>query len=152
MQQEKGLVWAVDEQNMVNFFTPRQCPRVYYRAVEATTDEDIGKFFSSSARHCIAIESKHFENMAKATIYLYELDPLSFTSTDKSGADGPGYYISEQAQIPLSVTRLDNLFERLFERNVEVRILPNLHQLKDAVIASTLQGGMMRTGLAQPIS
>ena len=141
----KGLVWALDERGLINFMTPRNCPRVYYYAVESSTEEDIVKYFASSARHGIAIENIWHERMTKASLYIYEFDAATFYKTD-----GPGYYVSEQTQVPLSVTKVDNLFERLFEQNVEVRILPNLHQLKEAVMQSTLKGGMMRTGLAQP--
>jgi hypothetical protein len=145
MQQTKGLVWALEESGIVNFLVPRQCPRVYYRATENTTEEDISRFFASSARQGIAIESIWHERMTKASLYIYEFDGAGFYP-----ADGPMYMVSEHTQIPLSVTKVDNLFERLFERNVEVRILPNLHQLKEAVLQSTLRGGMMRSGLAQP--
>ncbi|MCL2840470.1 MAG: hypothetical protein FWE05_06815 [Defluviitaleaceae bacterium] len=145
MQQTKGLVWALEESGIVNFLVPRQCPRVYYRATEDTTEEDIARFFVSSARQGIAIESIWHERMTKAFLYIYEFDGATFYP-----ADGPMYMVSEQTQIPLSVTKIDNLFEQLFDRNVEVRILPNLHLLKEAVLQSTLCGGMMRSGLAQP--
>ena len=145
MDNFKGYVRALDERGLINFMTPRNCPRVYYYAVETTTEEDIAKYFASSARHGIAIENIWHECMTKASLYIYELDAITFYK-----ADGPGYYISEQTQIPLSVTKVDNLFEQLFEKNVEVRILPNLHQFKEAVMQSTVRGGMMRTGLAQP--
>ncbi|MCL2170990.1 MAG: hypothetical protein FWB71_02455 [Defluviitaleaceae bacterium] len=145
MQQTKGLVWALEESGIVNFLVPRQCPRVYYRATEETTEEDIARFFASSSRQGIAIENIWHDRMTKASLYIYEFDGSTFYP-----ADGPMYMVSEQTQTPLSVTKVDNLFAQLFERNVEVRILPNLHQLKEAVLQSTLRGGMMRSGLAQP--
>jgi hypothetical protein len=54
---EKGLVWALNERCLPNFLTPRDCPRVTYHINDTTTDNDILKFFSSSSRHCVAIEN-----------------------------------------------------------------------------------------------
>ena len=56
LDQSKGLVWALTEPALPNFLTPRDCPRIGYRVNEKTTQDDITKFFSSSSRHCVAIE------------------------------------------------------------------------------------------------
>lgn len=132
MDQTKGLVWALTEPAIPNFLTPRACPRVGYRVNDQTTQEDIAKFFSSSSRHCVAIEQDWHARMLTATLYIYELDPTNFYP-------GGGFYVSEQTEIPISMTKYENLYEELFKRNVEVRILDYLWELAEAVKNSTLQ-------------
>ncbi len=48
LDKKLGLVWAIDEDRLPNFLTPRNCPRVTYYVGKDTTAEDKRKFFSSS--------------------------------------------------------------------------------------------------------
>ena len=134
LDQSKGLVWAVNEPCLPNFFTPRECPRVTYHVGEQTAAEDIAMFFSSSQRHCVAIEHAWFERMKHTTLYLYEFDPRNFYLQDACA----GYYVSEQTETPIGRTQADDLFGALFKRDVEVRLVNNLWALADAVKRSTL--------------
>jgi len=45
LDKSKGLVWAITEQCLPNFLTPRDCPRVAFHAAETTTQDDIARFF-----------------------------------------------------------------------------------------------------------
>jgi len=143
---EKGLVWALNERCLPNFLTPRDCPRVTYHVRETTVEDDILKFFSSSQRHCVAIENAWYERMTKTSLYLYEFDSTNFYMYD----DVAGFYVSEQTEIPISVTKYDDLFAELFKRNVEVRILDNLWELGEAVKESSLNWSLCRMINAQP--
>lgn len=59
LDKKVGLVWAIDENRLPNFLTPRDCPRVTYYIGENTSQEDIDKYFtSSSIRHTVIIENK----------------------------------------------------------------------------------------------
>ena len=40
-----GLVWAIDEDRLPNFLTPRDCPRVAYSIGRNTTKADKKAFF-----------------------------------------------------------------------------------------------------------
>jgi len=133
---ENGLVWALNERCLPNFLTPRDCPRVTYHVGENTTNDDISKFFSSSARHCVTIENAWYERMTKTPLYLYEFDATNFYQHGQD--DVAGYYVSEQTEQYISVIKIDDLFAELFKRNIEVRILNNLWQLGEAVQKSTL--------------
>jgi hypothetical protein len=133
MDKSKGLVWSLTEPSLPNWLTPRDCPRVGYRATEETTASDIATFFSSPSRHAVAIEHGWYKRMADTTIYLYEFDPSNFYF-DKTA----GFYVSDKTEIPIGVVKYENLFEEQFRRNVEVRILNNLWELGEAVKASTL--------------
>ena len=79
LDQNIGLVWALDEARLPNFFTPRDCPRVAYHVNSQTTDVDKQRFFTSHlTSYAIVIESKLFRIMNNTTLYLYEFDPQDF--------------------------------------------------------------------------
>ena len=70
-----GLVWAIDEEHLPNFLTPRDCPRVTYHIRPETTEEDRRRFFTSdNVMHTVIIEHGWFDRMRNTTLYLYEFD------------------------------------------------------------------------------
>ena len=146
LDKSRGLVWAINEHCLPNFLTPRDCPRVTYHAAEATLLEDIEKFFSSTSQHCVAIEHGWYQRMAEACLYLYEFNAANFYLQDQVA----GFYVSEQTETPISVTKIDNLFAAQFKRGVEIRILDNLWALGDAVQKSTLNWSLCRMRNAAP--
>ncbi len=146
LDQSKGLVWAVAENCLPNFLTPRNCPRVAYYATSKTTESDIGKFFSSKDQlYCVAIENKWWEVMTNTTLFLYEFDPKNFYLQDKVA----GYYVSEKVEKPIQVTAINNLLEKQFALHVEIRMLENLWGLAEAVKQSTLNWSLCRMKYAQ---
>jgi hypothetical protein len=146
LDKSKGLVWAIDERRLPNFFTPRECPRVTYHVGEQTGGEDVARFFSSSRRHAVAIEHAWFERMRATTLHIYEFDPANFTLQDACA----GYYVSERTETPIGKTRIDDLFGALFQRGIEVRLVNNLWLLRDAVVNSTLNYSICDMWNAQP--
>lgn len=143
---KEGLVWAIDEQRLPNFLTPRNCPRVTWYAGADTSSEDKKKYFSSTTgSHVVVIENKWFEAMKNTVLYLYEFNPAGFELQDKIA----GYYISKTTQIPIGKTRIENVFAELFLRGVEVRIVDNLWDICERVQKSTLNWSMCRMGFAQ---
>jgi len=147
MDKSKGLVWALTEPPLPHWLTPRDCPRVGYRVTEESTQDDIDKFFSSSSRHCLAIEHGWHKRMSETTLYLYEFDTTNFYFDDIAQ-----FYVSDQTEKPISVTKYEDLFEELFNRNIEVRIINNLWALAEAVRKSTLHSSLCRMGYARPKS
>ena len=145
MDKSKGLVWALTEPPLPYWLTPRDCPRVGYRIVEESTQDDIDRFFSSSSRHCVAIEHGWHKKMSETTLYVYEFDNANFY-WDKCAQ----FYVSDQTEIPISVTKYENLYEELVKRNVEVRILNNLWELGEAVQKSSLKWSLCRMVNAIP--
>lgn len=68
VNQNIGLVWAIDDARLPNYLTPRNCPRVTYSVGPQTTDSDKKLFFSSSEiSHAIVLESKWYYEMQNAT-------------------------------------------------------------------------------------
>jgi hypothetical protein len=146
LDKSKGLVWAINEQCLPNFLTPRNCPRVAFHACDATNQHDMARFFSSSSRHCVAIEHAWLDRMLNTSLFIYEFDAANFYLQDQSA----GYYVSEKTEKPLSVIRIDDLFSELSKRDVEVRLLSNLWALGDAVQKSTLNWSLCRMRNAAP--
>jgi hypothetical protein len=63
---------------------------------------------------------------------------------------GAGYYISRSPVIPRSVSPIDDLLGELLAYDVELRVMPSLWRLRDAVVASTLQFSIIRMRNALP--
>lgn len=145
MDKSKGLVWALTEEHLPQFLTPRECPRVTYRITDKTTQDDIKKFFSSSSRYCVAIEHGWYKTMASTTLYVYEFDTANFYFDDCAG-----FYVSDQTEKPISAIRYNDLFEELFIRNVEIRMINNLWNLADEIKKSTLKYSICDMANAQP--
>ncbi len=147
MDKSVGLVWAIDEERLPNFLTPRNCPRVTYHIGKNATQADIQKFFTSSqSNHCIVIENTWFDAMRSTTLYLYEFDTADFELQD----DIAGYYVSKTAQKPIAKYTVTDLFSELFKRNVEIRFVENLWDIADKVKNSTLNWSLCRMGYAEP--
>lgn len=140
------LVWAITEKCLPNFTTPRDCPRVTFHVSETTTQADRTQFFASHTQeHCVAIEAKWYHKMRNTKLYVYEFETKDFYRQDEIA----GYYVSELSQKPIAVTAFDDLFGSLMKRNVEIRILDNLLDLRDAVMKSSLNWSMCRMGNAE---
>jgi hypothetical protein len=141
-----GLVWAIDEKRLPNFLTPRDCPRVTYHIGDNTSEHDKEMYFTSSdIQHVVIIESSWFKIMKNTRLFLYEFNPEGFELQDNIA----GYYVSKTAQTPIAKYTINDLFEALFERNVELRVVKNLWEISDKIRSSTLNWSMCRMGNAQ---
>ena len=140
MQNSPAFVWAINEACLPNYLMPRDCPRVAFHVNESTTKADKRKHLSSVSDHVIAIESRWFEKMKNTTLYLYEFDSADFYLQDEIA----GYYVSEKTQNPISKMILTDLFEELFRRNIELRILPEIITLRDEIINTSFAWSMCR--------
>ena len=142
-----GLVWAIDEERLPNFLTPRDCPRVAYHIGKNTSEVDKKRFFtSSSIKHTVIIESDWFNRMKDTTLYLYEFDTSDFELQDEIA----GYYISKTPQHPIAKHQVSDLFSALMTRNVEIRIVDNLWDIADIIKSSTLNWSLCRMKNAKP--
>ena len=142
-----GLVWAIDEERLPNFLTPRDCPRVTYHVGKNTSEVDKKRFFtSSSIKHTVIVESHWFERMKNTTLYLYEFDISNFELQDEIA----GYYISKSPQVPIAKYQVSDLFSELITRNVELRVVDNLWDIADTIKHSTLNWSLCRMKNAKP--
>jgi Family of unknown function (DUF6886) len=142
---EGPAVWAIDEARLRNYLLPRECPRVTFYAGRQTTAEDAARFLGSSAA-VVAIESTWVERVRRTRVYCYHLRPETFQLLDECA----GYHVSRVPVAPVRVEALDDLPAELHRRGVELRVVPNLWPLRDAVVASSLQFSMIRMRNALP--
>ena len=139
------VVWAIDADRLRNYLVPRDCPRVTYYAGSETTDGDVRRFLGSSTA-VVAIEREWFERLRSCRLYCYHLPPETFECVDECA----GFFVSRVAVIPTCVEVVDDPVSELQRRGVELRVAPNLWQLRDAVVASSLQFSIIRMRNAQP--
>ena len=140
------LVWAIAEDRLTDFLTPRDCPRVGYHVTPETTLADRQRFFTAPGHeHALVIEDSWFTVMGQTTLWLYEFDPSGFELQDAAA----GYYVSKSPQAPIGKYCIDDVFDELFRRDVEVRIVNNLRAVAEDVQQSTLDWSLCRMQNAQ---
>jgi len=141
----ESLVWAIDDEHVRNYLVPRECPRVTFYAGRRTSVADRERFLGSS-RAVVAIESAWFERLRSCRLFCYHLPGDTFRCID----DTAGYFVSRIAVRPISVEAVTDPVSALLQRGVELRILPSLWALRDAVIESTLEFSIIRWRNALP--
>ena len=139
------VVWAIAERRLCNYLLPRDCPRVTYYAGADTTPADVERFLGASSA-VVAIESAWLERALSTRLYCYHVSPESFECLDACA----GYFVSRAPVVPLRIEVFDNPLAEVLRREVEVRILPSLWSLRDAVVASSLQFSLIRMRNARP--
>ena len=96
----------------------------------------------------VAIEQRWIERLEQCRLYCYSLPDQTFECLDECA----GYFVSRGAVVPTDVEVLPDPISELRRRGVELRVLPNLWPLRDAVIASSLQFSIIRMRNALPRS
>ncbi len=91
-----------------------------------------GEFYRTQLRTC--------------RLYCYHLPPESFECLDECA----GYFVSRSCVVPAFAEVFDDSAAELLRRGVELRFVPNLWFLHDAVVASSLQFSMIRMRNALP--
>src|SRR5262249_55074111 len=142
---DEPVVWAIDADRLRNDLLPRECPRVTYYAGPETTADDVQRFLGSSPA-VIAVEGSWLERLRSCRLFCYHLPPETFECLD----DCAGYFVSRRPVVPTQVQVVDDLLAALLGRGVELRLVPNLWPLRDAVISSTLRFSMIRMRNALP--
>lgn len=139
------VVWAIDAEHLRNYLLPRDCPRVTYSAGRATTAADVERFLGASAA-VVAIEIRWLARLRACRLYCYHLPPEPFVLHDEEA----GYFVSRVPVVPTRVEVFDDVIAELLKREVELRLMPSLWSLRDAVMASTLQFSLIRLRNAAP--
>jgi len=139
------VVWAIDAERLRNYLLPRDCPRVTYYAGPGTTAADVERFLGSSPA-VIAVESAWLERLRSCRLYCYHLPPETFECLDECA----GYFVSRRPVVPAQVQVIEDVLAALLSRGVELRFLPELWPLRDAVVSSTLRFSVIRMRNAAP--
>src|SRR6478609_5611578 len=111
-------VFAVDEDHLVNFLLPRDCPRITFRAGPQTTAEDAARFLAG-AEKVVAFEAAWLDRVRACALRLYELPPETFSLALPEA----GYWISRETVRPTEEQARTNLIDAVIEAGAEVRIL-----------------------------
>jgi hypothetical protein len=144
--QEEHTVYAVDSDQLYNYFFPLACPRVIFYAKPKSLPIDIERLMSgSTTKYVVAIETAWLPQIQRGRLYQYELPSNTFTIKVRTG-----HYCSPAPVIPRAVRRINNLLDALLTDDVELRVMPSLWKLHDAVKASTLGYSMIRMRFATP--
>ena len=142
-------VWAISGARLHNYLLPRDCPRVTRYALPETSVADRREFLDD-AESVVAIEAAWLDRSLQTALSLYTLPAESFDLQDAIA----GYYISEWAVEPLDEQRLPSALEALIRKKartgLEVRVLPELWRLREAVASSTLGFSIIRFRNAGP--
>ncbi len=138
---ERPVVWAIAEPLLHNYLLPRDCPRVTFYAPPDSDPADVARLLGqTAARFVVAIEAGWLAAVRQARLYVYEFPSGGFECVD----EGAGYYVSAAPVVPLGVRRVDDLLGEITGRGVELRVMPSLRPLRDALVASTLQFSCIR--------
>jgi hypothetical protein len=141
------MVWAVGSEQLPNYLLPRDCPRVTFYVREHTTAEDAARLMlGTGARRVVAIETGWLERVRRCRLYRYDLPGATFEPVD----EGAGHYISRASVTPLRVVPIEDLLAELTSHDVELRVMPSLWKLRDAVVDSTIQFSIIRWRNARP--
>ena len=132
---DESVVWAIDAAHLHNYLLPRDCPRVtFYLRPErfgATADAE-PLLAGTTASRVIAVESAWLERIRQTPLFCYELPAHVFTCVDANA----GYFVTRDSVSPTRVRRIDDPLAELAHLDVELRVMPSLWKLHDAVIAS----------------
>ncbi|MDB5148622.1 MAG: hypothetical protein JWQ57_2642 [Mucilaginibacter sp.] len=135
------VVFAINGQLLHNYLLPRDCPRVTFYAGANTTDDDKQKFMgNTTASHVIVVECGWYQQIKETTLYCYEFSPDNFMLIDECA----GYYVSYKPTVPVAVTVIDDIMTALLSRDIELRFMPSLTDVADAVRNSSLQFSLIR--------
>src|SRR5262249_41271941 len=141
------VVWAIDGDRLRNYLLPRECPRVTFYAGADTTRVDAERFLGSSPA-VVAVENGWLDQLRSCRLVCYHLPPATFECLDECA----GYFVSRVPVAPSCVEVYDDLMAELLKRGVELRFVPNLSLLHDAVAAFSLRFSMtrMRNAMQRP--
>jgi len=124
---DEPLVWAVDTAHAWLYWFPRDCPRVCW---------------SEGESRIAAIENAWLDRMRSTRVVAYKLPPETFEPWDK-------FFISRETVVPLELVEVGDLLARHADAGIELRIVPSLLPLWDAVreTATDFSGIRLRNAL-----
>ena len=93
-----------------------------------------------------AIESVWLGRVRTCELYAYEFEPTPFRQERPSA----GYWVARVEAAVVSVTPVGDLLARHAEAGIELRIVPTLWPLIDAIVGSGLEFSIIRKMNSQP--
>jgi hypothetical protein len=141
------LVWAIDAAHAPLYWFPRECPRVTFWAGPETPAVAIDRYLSGDAGGRVhAFESAWLERLRAARLFVYRFPAADFEAL----AEADGHWIARREVAPLDVEPVGDLLARHAEAGIELRMVPSLWPLHDAVPGTGLRFSIVRMRNAQP--
>lgn len=131
------MVWTLDDMHAPLFWFPRDCPRITFWADDGSPPDRLGP---TTARRVHAIEEGWLARVQECELWVYRFAVDGF----EPWPDADGYWVSDVAHAPVDVVPVGDLLERHRERGIELRVLPDLRELRHQVIDSGYRFSMCR--------
>jgi hypothetical protein len=147
-QQPDAYVWAVDVTNAPSYWFPRQCPRGTAWVGPGTSPVDRDVILGpGGAERVHAIEYGWLDAMRETQLYAYRLDADRFQPL---GAPRPHAFVATEPVEPLGPAEPVGELLTLHEAaGIELRLMTNLWEFWDAIVASTLEFSGIRLANAR---
>ncbi|MGI9029355.1 MAG: DUF6886 family protein [Ilumatobacteraceae bacterium] len=142
----RPAVWAMDEEHAPLYWFPRDCPRVTVWPRDEVERTAFRTAFTTDAWRLHAMELTWLERMRTTTLYRYLLPAERFAPW----ADATGQWICEHEVEPIAVEPVGDLPAAHVAAYIELRIVPSLRPLRDAVIDGTWDFSIVRMANAAP--
>ena len=135
------VVWAIGETHLRNYLLPRDCPRVTFYALAGSSEADVQRYLDNDRKKVrVVVEGDWLERIRAAKLYVYELAEESFAVAN----EGAGYYHARRPVDPVKRHEISDLIKAIKDQGTEFETLPNLWELSDQIVTSTLQFSMIR--------
>ena len=146
----RPAVWAIDAEHAPLYWFPRNCPRLTVWPRSRGGRTHFASWFVTSATRLHAIETAWLAAMRDVTLYRYDLPAEPFSPW----TEARGQWIADEPVEPDSVTPVGDLLELHAAAEIELRVVPNLWPLIDAVVAGAATGdwdfSIVRKQFARP--
>jgi hypothetical protein len=119
--------------------------RVTFYAGPETSAADVETFLGTSPA-VVAVEAAWLERLRSCRLHCYYFLRETFECVDECA----GYFVSRVPVVPARIEVIDDPIAELLKRGVELRFMPNLGALRDAVVSSSLQFSLIRMRNALP--
>jgi hypothetical protein len=143
---QPARVYAIDAAHEALYWFPRDCPRVTVWADDAAELEVLASRFTTTARRLQATESSWLGRLRAVTLHRYAFDAAAFRPWEEAD----GQWVTDQPVVPLRVEPCGDLLQRHVDAGVELRLVPDLWPLRDAVVGSGLPFSIVRMANAAP--
>jgi hypothetical protein len=142
-----AVVWAVSDAGLWAYLVPRDCPRIAFYATDTTQAADIERFLDGEPeKRVMAVEAGWLERCLSTMLYRYEFADDNFILFDRVAH----YFVSPQIEQPIARITIPNPAMALVGMGAELRIMPELWELRERVFRSSLAWSVIRMRNATP--
>lgn len=146
-QLEQPAVWAIAEETLWTYLLPRDCPRIAYRYNPQASEYDVSTYLHGDRhKRVLAIESGWFDRCCTTKLYCYEFNAEPFSLYDQHAL----YYLAYTSVQPVAVSVITQPLKAIMQRGVDVYLLPELWDLRELIVQTTLSWGFIRMRNAAP--